>query len=66
LVKFIQTSDWQIGMKGGGLGAAGPIVREVRINTIHTILKSARDNAVDFVLVCGDTFEHNIVCCRMK
>lgn len=61
MVKFLQTSDWQIGMKGGGLGEAGPTVREVRINSIHNILKSARDNAVDFVLICGDAFEHNMV-----
>jgi DNA repair exonuclease SbcCD nuclease subunit len=48
-------------MKGGGLGEAGPIVRELRISSIHNILKSARDNAVDFVLMCGDAFEHNMV-----
>jgi DNA repair exonuclease SbcCD nuclease subunit len=61
LVKFLQTSDWQIGMKGGGLGEAGPIVREVRISSIHNVLKSARDHAVNFVLMCGDAFEHNMV-----
>lgn len=61
MVKFLQTSDWQIGMKGGGLGEAGLIVREVRINSIHNILKSARDHKVDFVLMCGDAFENNMV-----
>ncbi len=61
MVKFLQTSDWQIGMKGGGLGEAGPIVREVRINSINNILKSARDHKVDFVLMCGDAFESNMV-----
>lgn len=48
-------------MKGGGLGAAGPIVREARIDSIHNVLKSARERRVDFVLVCGDVFEHNMV-----
>lgn len=61
MVRFVQTSDWQIGMKGGGLGTAGPIVREIRIESIHNVLKSAREQKVDFVLLCGDTFEHDMV-----
>ena len=61
MVRFIQTSDWQIGMKGGGLGEAGPIVRETRIKSIHNVLKSAKEQNVDFVLLCGDIFEHNMV-----
>ncbi len=61
MVRFIQTSDWQIGMKGGGLGEAGPIVREIRIESIHNILKSAQHEKVDFVLLCGDIFEHNMI-----
>jgi DNA repair exonuclease SbcCD nuclease subunit len=61
LVRFIQTSDWQIGMKGGGLGEAAPIVREIRIESINNVLKSAKDRDADFVLLCGDIFEHNMV-----
>lgn len=61
LVRFIQTSDWQIGMKGGGLGEAAPIVREIRIESIHNVLKSAQKKEVDFVLLCGDIFEHNMI-----
>jgi DNA repair exonuclease SbcCD nuclease subunit len=48
-------------MKGGGLGEAGPIVRETRIESIHNVLKSAQERNVDFVLMCGDIFEHNMV-----
>ena len=61
MVRFIQTSDWQIGMKGGGLGEAGPIVRETRIESIHYVLKAAQEREADFVLLCGDIFEHNMV-----
>jgi len=61
MVKFIQTSDWQIGMKGGGLGDAGPIVRETRIESIQNVLKAAQEHKVDFVLLCGDIFEHNMI-----
>jgi DNA repair exonuclease SbcCD nuclease subunit len=48
-------------MKGGGLGEAGPIVRETRIETIHNVLRAAQERGVDFVLLCGDIFENNIV-----
>ena len=61
MVRFIQTSDWQIGMKGGGLGEAGPIVRETRIESIRNVLKTAQEQKVDFVLLCGDIFEHNMI-----
>lgn len=61
MVKFIQTSDWQIGMKGGGLGEAGPIVRDIRIKSINNVLQAAQEKNVDFVLICGDTFEHNMI-----
>lgn len=61
MVRFIQTSDWQIGMKGGGLGDAAPVVREARIKSIQNILEAAQKHEVDFVLLCGDIFEHNMV-----
>ena len=61
MVRFIQTSDWQIGMKGQGLEEAGPIVRDTRIESIHNVLKSAQEQKVDFVLLCGDIFEHNMI-----
>jgi DNA repair exonuclease SbcCD nuclease subunit len=48
-------------MKGGGLGEAGPIVRETRIESINNVLKAAQEKKVDFVLLCGDIFEHNMV-----
>jgi len=61
MIRFIQTSDWQIGMKGGGLGEAGPIVRDMRIKSIHNVFKTAKNHKVDFVLLCGDIFEHNMI-----
>jgi len=61
LVRFIHTSDWQIGMKGSGLGEAATIVRNIRFESIHNVLKTSRDHNVDFVLLCGDIFEHNMV-----
>lgn len=61
MVKFIHTSDWQIGMKGGGLGSAGDLVRSTRIKSISNVFDIAKKENVDFVLICGDIFEHNQV-----
>jgi len=60
-MKFLHTSDWQIGMKGSGLGEAGPIVREARIESAQGVLSMAKAEGADFLLLCGDIFEHNMV-----
>ena len=61
MVRFIHTSDWQIGMKGGGLGEAAERVAEQRIETIDRILRIAEERDADFVVVAGDVFEDNRV-----
>jgi len=61
MVKFLHTSDWQIGMKGSGLGAAASLVAEQRIQTLERVLDLAQSEHVDFVVACGDLFEHNQV-----
>ena len=48
-------------MKGGGLGEAGPIVREIRAKSIENVLKAAQEQEADFVLLCGDIFDHNMI-----
>ncbi len=61
MVRFLHTSDWQIGMKGGGLGEAGTRVAKERIITVDRVLTIAEEYDTDFVLVAGDTFEDNRV-----
>ena len=61
MVKFVHTSDWQIGMKGGGLGAAAGLVARERLRTIDRVLAVAEEQGADFVVACGDLFEHNQV-----
>jgi len=61
MVRFLHTSDWQIGMKGGGLGQAGTLVAQQRIETIDRILSIAEEHDADFVLAAGDLFEDNRV-----
>ena len=46
---------------GAQKGAAGAIVRKKRIEAIDNVLNNTRENEVDFVLICGDVFEHNMV-----
>lgn len=61
MVRFLHTSDWQIGMKGGGLGQAGTLVAQQRIETIDRILSIAEEHDANFVLAAGDLFEDNRV-----
>src|SRR5436309_12088455 len=59
--RFLHTSDWQIGMKGSGLGRAGSRVAAQRIETLERIFQTARSHDVNLVLACGDLFERNEV-----
>ena len=61
MTKFVHTSDWQIGMKGGGLGDAAALVGKERVRTIDRVLAVAEEQGADFVVACGDLFEHNQV-----
>lgn len=61
MVLFIHTADWQIGMKATGMGEAGALIRDTRIQSIDNVFKIAQQNQAEFVLVCGDAFEDNQV-----
>jgi len=61
MLRFVHTSDWQIGMKGGGLGAAGALVAEKRLETVDRVLVIAEEHQIRFVLAAGDLFEDNTV-----
>ena len=61
MLRFIHTSDWQIGMKGGGLGEAGALVSNQRVETIDRVLTAAEQHGARWVLAAGDLFEDNKV-----
>jgi DNA repair exonuclease SbcCD nuclease subunit len=61
MLRFVHTSDWQVGMKGGGLGAAGGLVAQQRVETIDRVLAIAEQHQASFVLAAGDLFEDNKV-----
>ena len=58
-MKFLHTADWQIGMRAAHVGAAGARVREERLTAARRVIDAARSAGVEFIVVCGDTFEDN-------
>lgn len=59
MVRFIHTSDWQLGMTRHYLDAdAQPRFTGDRIRTVRRILNLARERDCAFVVVAGDVFEH--------
>jgi DNA repair exonuclease SbcCD nuclease subunit len=56
-MKFLHTAGWRLGMKAVQVGGAGERVRAERVKTAERIVRPAREQAVDFILLAGDTFE---------
>ena len=62
MVRFLHTSDWQLGMTRHFLRpAAQARFTDARIEAIKTIGRIARDEGCAFVAVAGDVFESNLV-----
>lgn len=61
IVKFLHTADWQMGMAARGAGEKASNVRNARYESARAIVKVAKEQQVDFVLIAGDTFEHENV-----
>jgi hypothetical protein len=60
-MQFIHSADWQIGMRAVHAGAAADVVRAARLTTATRVCELAAKEAVDFLLLAGDTFEDNAV-----
>ena len=59
-MKFIHTSDWQIGMTRAFLSQeAGARFAQARIDTITRLGELAREHDAAFMVVAGDVFESN-------
>ena len=62
MVRFLHTSDWQLGMTRHYLSPeAQSRFTDARLQAIRTIGNVARERAADFVVVAGDVFESNMV-----
>ena len=60
MVRFLHTSDWQIGMTRHFLsGEAQARFAAARVDVIARLGRVAQDQGCDFVVVCGDVFESN-------
>tara|TARA_R110002073_G_scaffold249977_1_gene412720 strand:+ start:634 stop:1803 length:1170 start_codon:yes stop_codon:yes gene_type:complete len=59
-VKFIHTSDWQIGMTRAFLSQeAAARYSQARIDAIRSLGQLAEEHDADFMVVAGDVFESN-------
>ncbi|MCS4491792.1 MULTISPECIES: exonuclease SbcCD subunit D [unclassified Corynebacterium] len=66
-VKFLHTSDFQIGMTRAFLeGDAGPRFEAARKDAIVRLGEIAADNGCAFMVVAGDVFEHNTINARVR
>jgi DNA repair exonuclease SbcCD nuclease subunit len=62
MVKFLHTSDWQLGMTRHFLAeGAQERYSQARFDAIRTMGRVAKDQNCQFMLVCGDAFESNLV-----
>lgn len=60
MVRFIHSSDWQLGMTRHFLaGEAQARFTQDRIDAVRTLGRLAREHRADFILVAGDVFEDN-------
>jgi DNA repair exonuclease SbcCD nuclease subunit len=59
-IRFIHTSDWQLGMTRAFLSEeAGARFSQDRIDAIRTLGQLAAEHSADFIVVAGDVFESN-------
>ena len=59
-VRFLHTSDWQLGMTRHFLSEeAAPRFAQARVDAIEQLGKLAQDHNADFIVVAGDVFESN-------
>jgi DNA repair exonuclease SbcCD nuclease subunit len=62
MVRFLHTSDWQLGMTRHFLSeGAQERYSQARFDAIRALGRIARDEKCQFMLVCGDAFESNQV-----
>jgi DNA repair exonuclease SbcCD nuclease subunit len=60
-IRFLHTADWQLGLKAVHAGSKAKAVRDRRLATAEAVAALARREAVDFVVIAGDLFEHHDV-----
>ncbi len=57
-VRFLHSADWQLGMTRHWLGEHQGAYDRARVGAIRRIGRLAAEQGCEFILVCGDVFEH--------
>jgi DNA repair exonuclease SbcCD nuclease subunit len=60
-MKFLHTSDWQMGMKADSVGIMAERVREERLEAAKRVVQTAKEQGAEMILITGDVFEDNAV-----
>jgi DNA repair exonuclease SbcCD nuclease subunit len=60
-MKFLHTSDWQMGMKAESLGSVAERVRDERLEAAKRVVQVGRIHGAEMILLTGDLFEDNAV-----
>ncbi len=59
-MRFIATADWQLGMTAHYLpDEARARYQQARLDAVRRVGEVAREHDAQFIVVCGDVFEHN-------
>ena len=61
MVKFLHTSDWQMGIRAVHAGTKAKEVRDKRFDAASHVVDLAKEHQVEFVIIAGDVFEHHDV-----
>lgn len=61
MVRFLHTADVQLAASGEGDSPGLRRRREARFEALKSALAVAREEEVDFAVICGDLFESNLV-----
>ena len=60
-MKFLHTTDWQMGMKTNLGNKTAERVREARMEAAERVIQVAQENKAGMILFAGDMFEDNAV-----
>jgi DNA repair exonuclease SbcCD nuclease subunit len=60
-MKFLHTSDWQMGMKADSVGLMAERVRDERLEAAKRVVQTAKEQGAEMILLTGDVFEDNAV-----
>ncbi len=61
MIRFVHSSDWQLGARFAQFGPKAPQLRAARLTTLQRALALAVDRQADAFLIAGDLFEDNQV-----